>query len=83
MIRKPKAKRFEELLEELEATVAKLESDDLDLEEAIRAFERGMELSRQCHARLDEAERKVKLLKRRPGGGVEEEEFSEGEEGES
>ncbi len=62
-------------MEELEGVVAKLENDDPELEDAITAFERGMALSRECHRRLDEAERKVRLLRMKSDGTVETQPF--------
>mgnify|MGYP003341943888 CR=1 FL=1 len=38
------------------------------LEESIRLFEEGMRLSELCRKRLDEADRKIELLLRKPGG---------------
>ncbi len=62
--------RFEDLLARLESIVRQLESEELDLERSIEAFEEGVKLSRECHKRLDEAERKVELLRRLPGGEI-------------
>jgi len=53
---------FEETLAELEARVAALSRGDLSLEEALRAFEEGLDLYRECAARLREAELKVTEL---------------------
>lgn len=39
---------FEESLEELEKIVARLEQGDVPLEEALDAFQKGMDLSKQC-----------------------------------
>jgi len=59
---------FEEALSGLEEIVAKLESGEPRLEESIRLFEEGMRLSALCQKRLDEADRKVETLLRKPGG---------------
>lgn len=59
---------FEEALSGLEEIVAKLESGETRLEESIRFFEEGMRLSAVCQKRLDEADRKIELLLRKPGG---------------
>jgi exodeoxyribonuclease VII small subunit len=75
MTKKRGAKKFEELLGELEAVVASLEGETLDLEAAIEAFERGMEISRECHRRLDEADRRVRILREKSAGSVVEEPF--------
>ena len=53
---------LEKSLEELEALVARLESGELPLEQAIAEFERGNKLKLQCQAALREAEQKVEIL---------------------
>jgi exodeoxyribonuclease VII small subunit len=53
---------FEEALQELEATVHRLEEGDLTLEEAIALYERGMRLARHCTDALDAAELQVQKL---------------------
>ena len=55
-------KTFEQSLEDLEKIVKELESGDLPLEKALKRFEHGMALSRQCSQMLDETERKVSRL---------------------
>lgn len=74
---------FEEALNQLEALVAKLEAGDLPLEEALRAFEEGVRLTRLCAGRLEEAERRVHLLTRTPEGTEVEVPFDLGGEGET
>ncbi len=54
--------RFESALNELEQIVAKLERGELKLEESLKLFERGVELSKQCRASLATAELKVQQL---------------------
>lgn len=61
---------FEESLKQLETVVAQLERGDLPLEESIRVFEKGMELSAECKKQLEEAEGKVELLVKRRDGSV-------------
>jgi len=56
--------RFEDLLKRLEQRVQALESGDLDLEAALEAYEEGVKLARECHRRLDEAERRIEILRR-------------------
>lgn len=53
---------FERSLQELEALVLKMESGDLSLEDALKEFERGVQLTRQCQEALTAAEQRVKLL---------------------
>jgi len=68
MAGKGKEPSFEEALKGLEAVVERLESGEAPLEESIRLFEEGMRLSEACRKRLDEADRKIELLLRKPGG---------------
>ena len=58
-------KDFEAALAELEEIVKKLEAGDLTLEASLAFYERGVELSRFCHARLEDAERRVEILNER------------------
>ena len=53
---------FESSLKELERIVEQLEAGDLPLERSLELFEQGVQLSRDCQKRLDEAERKVEIL---------------------
>jgi len=53
---------FEDSLEKLEEIVEKMESGDLKLEDSLKLFEEGMKLSKDCHSRLNEIEKKVKTL---------------------
>jgi exodeoxyribonuclease VII small subunit len=65
--KKAKIPDFEQALAELEAVVERLEHGELPLDEALRQFERGIELSRSCQASLRQAEQKVEvLLKKTP-----------------
>ena len=54
-------KDFEGAIAELESIVKKLEEGDLALEQSLALYERGVQLSRFCHARLEEAERRSEL----------------------
>ena len=60
--KKGKTVDFEQALGELEAVVEKLEHGDLPLEEALKQFERGIELTRGCQASLKQAEQRVEIL---------------------
>ncbi len=55
-------KDFEAALTELEAIVKKLEESDQTLESSLALYERGVQLSRFCHTRLEEAERRIEVL---------------------
>ena len=56
---------FESALAELEIIVAKLEQGDLALEQSLALFERGVQLSRLCTRRLEDAERRIEILTER------------------
>jgi exodeoxyribonuclease VII small subunit len=66
--RKSKERGFESALQRLEDIVRSLEGGDLPLEESLRLFEEGVALTRQCAARLDEAQRRIEILARGEGG---------------
>ena len=55
---------FETSLAELETLVERLERGDLQLEEALSSFERGVALTRQCQNSLNSAQQKVEILMR-------------------
>lgn len=55
---------FESSLEELERIVRELERGDLPLEKSLELFEQGVKLSRACHERLNQAERRIEMLTR-------------------
>lgn len=58
---------FERSLAELEAIVDRLEAGDLSLDESLKQFERGVQLTRVCQAALKQAEQKVEILMRKSG----------------
>lgn len=53
---------FSKQLERLEAIVRKLESEELDLDEALQLFEEGVERLRTAREELAQAELKVKKV---------------------
>ena len=53
---------FEETMKKLETITGELEKGDLNLEESVKKFEEGMELSKQASKILDEAEKKINIL---------------------
>ena len=55
-------------MRDLEEIVERLEHGDLPLEESLKAFERGILLTRTCQSALKEAEQKVEILLKRAGG---------------
>jgi exodeoxyribonuclease VII small subunit len=61
----PTIKDFEAAIAELETVVKKLEEGDLPLETSLQLYERGVHLSRFCHAQLEEAEKRIEILNER------------------
>jgi exodeoxyribonuclease VII small subunit len=53
---------LEKALSELEGIVEQLESGELSLDKALKQFEKGVRLSRDCQATLKDAEQKVQML---------------------
>ena len=58
-------KDFEAAIAELETIVKKLEEGDLPLETSLQLYERGVQLSRFCHAQLEQAEKRIEILNER------------------
>jgi exodeoxyribonuclease VII small subunit len=58
----PAQPSFEDSLHKLEKIVEQMESGDLKLEDSLKLFEDGMKLTKECNQRLNEIEKKVKLL---------------------
>ena len=61
-IGKDQKKSIEKSLTELERLVEELENGDLELDQALKKFEQGVKLSRECQKTLEEAEMKIKIL---------------------
>lgn len=61
---------FEQAMDQLESIVAKLESGDVPLEQAIELFQEGMRLSRLCSQKLESVERKIEMLLEEDGQTV-------------
>lgn len=53
---------FEETMKKLEAITGELEKGELNLEESVKMFEEGMELSKQASKILEESEKKINIL---------------------
>ncbi|MDD2724770.1 MAG: exodeoxyribonuclease VII small subunit [Methylovulum sp.] len=62
MPKKKSATLFEDALAELEQLVTRLEQGDISLEESLKSFERGVNLTRTCQQALQAAEQKVQIL---------------------
>lgn len=55
-------KSFEDKMLNLELIKKDLEKDDLSLDDAVKKFEDGMKISRECREILDNAEKKITIL---------------------
>jgi exodeoxyribonuclease VII small subunit len=67
---KPKQAGFEGALAELEELVAGMEAGNMPLDEALRSFERGVQLTRDCQAALQAAQQRVQVLTQRAAGAT-------------
>ena len=66
---------FEETMKELEEVVQKLENGELNLDESIQEFEKGMKLSKDASKYLEDAEKKITKLVSTEDGSIKEEDF--------
>lgn len=62
LMARAKSVNFEKTLEQLETLVEDMETGELSLEESLKAFEKGIKLTRDCQQALQNAEQKVQLL---------------------
>ena len=75
---KPEAAQmpFEEALSRLEKTVEKLEAGDLALEDSLKLYEDGVQLSKTCSEKLEAAERRIEVLERARNGTLKQAPFA-------
>ena len=66
---------FEASMKRLDEISAMLEKESVSLEEALTLYEEGVKLVRVCNERLEEAQRKIKLLQISEDGEMIEEDF--------
>jgi len=57
-----KEENFEELMAKLEEITNKLEKENLSLDESVAVFEEGMEISKKCSEKLENAEKRITML---------------------
>jgi exodeoxyribonuclease VII small subunit len=74
---------FERSLTRLEEIVRKLENANLSLDDAMKLFEEGVSLSRDCQKQLEEAEGRVEILMKKAGGELVAQPFEPNTEDES
>lgn len=77
---KEKSVEFETALKKLEQIVENLESGDLSLEEALKAYEEGVKMADACTKRLTEAEKRVEVLLKSGSGKFKTETLEESSE---
>ncbi|MFH0828539.1 MAG: exodeoxyribonuclease VII small subunit [Candidatus Omnitrophota bacterium] len=63
--------KFEEALRKLEKIVEDLEKGELSLDEALKKYQEGIELSRSCSSRLENAKKKIDVLVKNKKGEFE------------
>ena len=68
---------FEKAMERLEKITQELSREGITLEESLALYEEGVALARVCNKKLDETERKIKILQVSADGEIEEKDFSE------
>lgn len=67
---------FEDIMNNLEGITNELEQGNLNLDESVKKFEEGMELSKKASKILEDAEKKITILIEK-NGDVEEEDFKQ------
>lgn len=72
-------KDFEEMMKDLEEIAKELESGNLSLDQSVKKFEEGMELSKECSKILESAEKKISILVKDNDNHIIEEKFDIGE----
>lgn len=71
---------FEDALKKLEEIAGKMGEEGLSLDESLKMFQEGMELSTFCNKKLDEAEKKINVVLKNSDGNLIESEFAPREE---
>ena len=61
-VKQEKKLSLEELFESLDGVVARLEGEDVSLEESFQLYQKGMEMLKECNETIDTVEKKVQIL---------------------
>jgi exodeoxyribonuclease VII small subunit len=69
---------FEQTMKRLEEIVERLEEGNVPLDESIRMYEEGISLSKECMEKLNQAEKKIKILGRGMTEGIHTDDADEG-----
>ncbi len=67
---------FEELMNQLEDITNKLENEKLPLEDSVKLFEKGIEISKKCNEKLENAEKRITILLNANSDDMSEEDFT-------
>ena len=67
---------FEEAMKELENIVVQLEKGELNLDDSMKKFEEGIDISKKCSKYLENAEKKISILVKQEDGTIGEEDFN-------
>ena len=67
---------FEETMKDLETIVGELEKGELNLDNSMKKFEEGINLSKKCSKYLEGAEKKISILVKQENGKIVEEDFN-------
>ncbi len=68
---------YEDAVAQLEALVREMESDSMPLEEVMKNYELGTQLHKICEKRLDEAQGRIEIIRKRRNGEIVTEPFGE------
>ena len=60
---------FEKSMKKLENIVNELDNGELSLDDSLKIFEEGIELSQKCRDKLNQSEKKLKSLVKKEEGG--------------
>ena len=70
---------FEDAMKRLDKITEELSREGVELEKALALYEEGVELARACNAKLEDTERKIKMLQISASGELVEEDFAANE----
>ena len=73
-----KKNSFEESIKRLETIVNEMENSQLDIDKAMKLFEEGISLVKDCSAKLNETKKKIEILVEK-NGKIGKENFNEGQ----
>ena len=62
MAKKDEKLSLEQILQQLDGTIEKLQSGDVSLEESFELYKKGMDYVKQCSETIDQVEKKVLML---------------------